>query len=95
MTRPTIRYRCPARDGAPPTGAIVMGAGKRVRRAYRVLSATKTRNCMPMLGFSTYRLAVEPMAAERGRAEIEAGAPWWRTNQIRRSTWKPVSSRLP
>lgn len=74
---PTIRYRCPTIEGGPMAGHIVMGDGPRVRRAYRVLAAVKTRAGLPALGCCTWRLSVEPMSATAGRAEIEAGVPRW------------------
>jgi hypothetical protein len=54
-----------------------MGDGPRVRRAYRVLSAARTKSAIVGLGVVTWKLRVEPMSAERGRAEIAAGTPWW------------------
>lgn len=72
-----IRYRCPATWEPPQTGLIMMGDGPRVRRAYRVLSTRRAKNCMPMMGFVTWRIAVEPMSAVRGREEIAAGTPHW------------------
>jgi hypothetical protein len=74
---PAIRYRCPHAWDAPPPGLILMGDGPRVRRAYRVLSARRVRNALPMMGFVTWRIAVEPMSAARGREEVEAGCPRW------------------
>jgi hypothetical protein len=74
---PMIRYRCSVAEGQPPPGTILMGDGQRVRRAYRILGATAVRNGLPMIGFVTWKLAVEPMPAERGREEIEAGVPHW------------------
>ena len=74
---PTIRYRCPTAWDAPPPGLILMGEGPRVRRAYRVLSVTKVRSGYPALGFCTWRLSVESMAAARGRTEIDGGSPHW------------------
>lgn len=75
--RPVIRYRTPTAGGPPPAGAIVMGTGARVRRGYRVIRAAASKNGIAMLGFQTWRLAVEPMSAEQARAEIAAGAPHW------------------
>jgi len=74
---PTIRYRVPLVDGHPPIGTILMGSGPRVRRAYRILTATKTKTTLPGLGICTWKLQVEPMSAASGRLEIEAGAPFW------------------
>lgn len=74
---PTLRYRAPFIDGAPPVGAIVMGNGPRVRRAYRILLATKTKSSLVGLGVCTWKLLVEPMSAAAGRDEIDAGAPHW------------------
>jgi hypothetical protein len=74
---PIIRYRCHSTEDAPSPGTILMGEGKRVRRAYRILSATRTRNSAPMLGAVTWKLSVEPMSAAKGREEIDAGHPWW------------------
>lgn len=71
-----IRYRCQSVLGAPLPGSIVMGTSDRVRRAYRVLSARRAAE-MPALGVATWKLAVEPMSADAGRAEIAAGAPFW------------------
>lgn len=76
MKTPTLRYRCPAVDGAPPIGLILMGTGPRVRRGYRVL-ATKRSKGIAGLGVATWRLHVDPMSAARAREEIEAGAPHW------------------
>lgn len=75
--QPTIRYRCPTTEDAPTIGIILMGDGPRVRRAYRVLSVRRARSGALALGFVTWRLAVEPMSAERGREEIAAGVPGW------------------
>lgn len=77
---PVIRYRLPADCGPVPIGAILMGTGPRVRRAYRILSAQQVRpgwfrhdGCG---GYEvTWKLTVEPMSAEAGRAEIAAGMP--------------------
>jgi len=75
---PTITYRCPTIDGAPGTGHIIMGAGPRTRRAYRILIARKVRQRLIGLGTQVWKLSVEPMSAERGREEIEASVPhWW------------------
>lgn len=74
---PSIRYRCPAVDGAPLPGTIIMGDGPCVRRAYRVLSADRTQSGIAGLGVVTWRLRVEPMSAAAGREEIAAGALWW------------------
>ena len=57
-------------------GTILMGVTARTRRAYRVLEAVKAKG-PPALGCSTWRLRVERMSAEAGRAEIAAGAPGW------------------
>ena len=73
---PSIRYRCPATWEAPTPGLILMGIGPRVRRAYRVLSATRCRG-QAALGIATWRIHVEPMGAGRGREEIAAGSPTW------------------
>jgi hypothetical protein len=53
-----IRYRCPTVDGTPPCGAIVMGGGNRVGRAYRVLSAKQTHG-ISALGVTTWTLTVD------------------------------------
>jgi len=74
---PTLRYRVPLIDGAPPVGAIVMGEGPRVRRAYRIMLATRTKSALIGLGVVTWKLRVESMSAASGRDEIEAGAPHW------------------
>lgn len=71
-----IRYRCPASHGEPPIGAIVMGDGARVRRAYLVMRAVRCRGT-PALGSVTWRLTVERMSAAAGRYHIECGAPHW------------------
>jgi hypothetical protein len=73
----TIRYRCPDAWGGPPIGLILMGDGKRVRRAYLVLGAKKAKSSSAGLGVTTWRLTVESMSAERGREEIAAGCPHW------------------
>lgn len=73
---PTIRYRCPVNRGAPSPGHIIMGNGPRTRRAYRVLSVRRAKG-QAALGVATWRIAVEPMSAAAGRAEIEAGTPHW------------------
>jgi hypothetical protein len=73
---PSIRYRCPAAEGSPMPGHILMGTGPRVRRAYRVLSATRCKG-QPALGIATWRLTVEPMSAERGREATAEGTPTW------------------
>lgn len=72
----TIRYRCPAIDGMPLPGEIVMGDGPRTRRAYRILGAKKVSG-PPALGVSQWRLTIEAMSAAAGVAEIEAGARHW------------------
>jgi hypothetical protein len=54
-----------------------MGDGPRVRRGYRVLSATAGSSGIAGLGVTTWKLHVEPMAKVRALAEVEAGAPWW------------------
>lgn len=75
---PTLRYRTPAADGPPPVGAILMGDGPKVRRGYRILTATRTKSSSLIgLGVCTWKLLVEPMGAETARREIEAGAPHW------------------
>lgn len=74
---PTIRYRCPLEDGPPAVGTILMGDGPRVRRAYRILNATRTKSAIVGLGVCTWKLQVEPMSAASGREEIEGGAPFW------------------
>jgi hypothetical protein len=76
LKTPTLRYRCPTRDGGPSPGDIIMGDGPRVRRAYRVLKATRSSG-LPALSYATWRIAVEPMRAAAGRAEIEAGVRHW------------------
>lgn len=73
----TLAYRMPALDGPPPPGVILMGEGPRIRRAYRILSATKVQSHLVGLGTVTWKLAVEPMSAAAGREEIDAGTPWW------------------
>lgn len=73
---PTLRYRCPTTDGAPPIGLILMGTGARVRRGYRVLAAIRGKG-MPGLGVVTWRLHVERMSKERASEEIAAGVPHW------------------
>ena len=73
----TLRYRSPTTEGAPPVGAIMMGDGPRVRRAYRVLGAVRSAGGIAALGFTHWRVTVEPMIADRGREEINAGSPWW------------------
>ncbi len=78
-----IRYRCQAALGAPLPGSIVMGTSDRVRRAFRVLSARRAKG-MPALGVATWKLAVEPMNADAGRAEIAAGSPFWSIRWDRR-----------
>lgn len=78
-----IRYRCQATLGAPLPGSIVMGTSDRVRRAFRVLGARRVEG-MAALGVATWRLAVEPMSADAGRAEIAAGAPFWSIRWDRR-----------
>jgi hypothetical protein len=80
----TLRLRCPVAHGHPTPGCIVMGTGLRVRRAYRVLAATKVKSTVVMLGIWTWRLTVEGMSAERGKAEIAAGHPHWTINWDRR-----------
>lgn len=72
-----IRYRCPTIQGPPLPGHIIMGHGHRVRRAYRVLGAQPSRGGLVALGCTNWRLTVEPMSAERGCAEIDAGCPSW------------------
>lgn len=74
---PQIRYRCPTTRGQPPTGAIVMADGPRVRRGCRILKAVKVRSSMVMLGMVTWRLSVESMSSAAAREEIAAGAPHW------------------
>lgn len=74
---PTLRYRCPLSEGSPAIGTILMGEGPRVRRAYRVLSATRSKSCLVGLGVVTWRIKVEPMSADAGRKEIEDGTPYW------------------
>ncbi len=81
---PTISYRCPAEEGAPSPGIILMGDGPRVRRAYRVLSARRTKSAVVGLGIVTWKLRVEPMSAAAGRDEIDAGVPWWHIHWDRR-----------
>lgn len=77
MRAATIRYRVPAIEGTPSPGAILMGDGPRVRRAYRILSAISTKSRPIGLGVVTWKLKVEPMSASTGRQEIEAGTPHW------------------
>jgi hypothetical protein len=74
---PTIRYRCPAAEGGPSPGVILMGDGPRVRRAYRVLSAARTKSAIVGFGVVTWKLRVEAMSVAAGRDEIAAGVPWW------------------
>jgi hypothetical protein len=74
---PTIRYRCPATDGEPFPGLILMGDGPRVRRAYRVLSTRRSKSGLAALGIVTWKLTVEPMSAAAGREEIATGVPAW------------------
>lgn len=73
---PTICYRTPAASGPPLIGAILMGEGKRVRRAYRIISATKVKSRVVRLGVVSWKLRVEPISAAEGRDEIAAGMPW-------------------
>lgn len=83
---PTIRYRCPTVQGAPPPGAIIMGTGSRTRRAYRVLTARRAKSpSWVQLGICTWRLTVEPMSAAHGREDIAAGAPHWNIRWDRRN----------
>lgn len=77
---PSISYRMPADDGPPPIGAILMGTGPRVRRAYRILTVRQVRPGWLRHdgrgGYEiTWKLAVESMSAERGRQEIAEGTP--------------------
>lgn len=72
----TLRYRAPAVLIAPPPGAILMGEGPRVKRAYCVLGSRRAKG-VAALGIATWALTVEPMSAARGRDEIAAGAPHW------------------
>jgi len=74
---PRLSYRCPACDGPPAPGTIVMGLGPRVRRAYRVLNARRVRSKIVGLGVVTWKIDVERMSAEAGREEIALGAPHW------------------
>lgn len=74
--QPTLRYRCPVEDGQPPVGTILMGNGLRVRRAYRILTATMTRS-PDVNHLRFWKLQVEPMSAQAGREEIAAGVPHW------------------
>lgn len=53
-----------------------MGTSPRTRRAYRVLDARRTKG-MAALGIVTWRISVEPISADAGRAEIAAGAHFW------------------
>ena len=77
MTR-TLRYRAPTSHGAPPIGAILMGTGPRVRRGYRVTApAVRVPLGAKAMGFTRWRLRVEPMGAAAARADIDAGAPHW------------------
>lgn len=57
-------------------GIILMGTGPRVRRAYLILRADRCKGT-PEPGYIGWRLRVEPMSAERGRAEIAAGMETW------------------
>ena len=82
---PTLRYRCPSDEGGPPIGCILMGDGPRVRRGYRVLSATKVNSNPAALGVATWRIRVEPMAAASAREEIGAGSPHWSIEWDRRN----------
>jgi hypothetical protein len=75
--QPALRYRCPVTEGEPTPGTILMRDGPRARRAYRVLSSKRVRHSMPMMGYATWRIFVEPMSAAAGREEIDAGHPWW------------------
>lgn len=75
--QPTISYRCPTAHGNPSPGHILMGEGPRVRRAYRVLSIRQVRGGLIALGCATWKLTVEPMSADAGRREVEAGTPRW------------------
>ena len=77
MKAPSIRYRVRTVEGGLPPGAIIMGVGRKVRRAYRVLSIARVRTGMPMLGITTWRVWYEPMSVQRGRDEIATGAPHW------------------
>ncbi len=70
----TLRYRCPAVDGPPLPGFILMG--RRARRAYRVLQAAKARGT-PAIGCATWSLKVESISAESARVEIALGAAHW------------------
>lgn len=77
---PTISYRLPADELSPPIGSILMGDGPRVRRAYRILTVRQVRPGWLRHdgrgGYEiTWKLAVEPMSAERGRQEIAGGTP--------------------
>lgn len=77
---PTISYRTDESDGRPPLGAILMGTGPRVRRAYRILVARRVKSSSwrvgSGLGTVTWKLTVERMSAAAGRDEIAAGVPW-------------------
>jgi hypothetical protein len=53
-----------------------MGTGPRVRRAYRVLSVAQGKGSLEHRT-AVYRIAVEPMSAERGREAIAEGTPTW------------------
>lgn len=87
--QPIIRYRLPLVDGTPEIGAILMGDGPRVRRAYRILSATRTKSALVGLGVVTWKLIVEPMSAVAGREEIDSGVPGWSLQWDKRSRRKP------
>lgn len=86
---PTISYRTDVAEGRPPLGAILMGDGPRVRRAYRIMAAHRVNARVPAVNTVTWKLTVERMSAAAGRAEIEAGVPWqtivWDSRSKRRS----------
>ncbi len=73
----TIRYRCPTEEGSPLPGAILMGKGPRVRRAYRVLGATCAGTEPAIPGMTRWRLQVEAMSAATARKELETGGHHW------------------
>lgn len=85
-----MRYRVPLDLGPPPVGAILMGEGPRVRRAYRILAAVKTKSSTAALGICTWKLMVESMSAATGREEIDAGSPHWSIVWDRRSRRTPA-----
>lgn len=81
---PTLRYRCRLSDGQPYLGDILMGIGPRTRRAYRIITAARIKNTMPMMGFVTWRVRVEPMSKAAGQREIDEGRRHWELNWDKR-----------